>query len=97
MRVLKYIQGTLGHGITYSKGRTLTGFCDSDWVGDIDGRRSVIGYFFSLGLGIISWISKKYPIMALSSTEAEYKAACLASCEALWLRRILEDMGVVQE
>ena len=32
--------------------------------------------------------------MALSSTEAEYKAACFAACEAVWLRRILADMGI---
>ena len=36
-------------------------------------------------------------MVALSSTEAEYKAACFASCEALWLRRLLGDMGAVQE
>ncbi len=35
--------------------------------------------------------------MALSSTEAKYKAACFASCEAVWLRRILGDMGVPQK
>ncbi|MCO5611074.1 hypothetical protein L7F22_065324 [Adiantum nelumboides] len=92
-------QGTLDYGITYTRGgdSTLVGFCDSDWAGDIDGRRSVIGYCFSLGSGVISWISKKQPTIALSSTEAEYKAACFASCEALWLRRLLGDMGAIQE
>ena len=98
-RVLRYITGTLDYGITYTRGGdiTLVGFCDSDWAGDIDGRRSVTGYCFSLGSGVISWISKKQPTVALSSTEAEYKAACFASCEALWLRRLLGDMGAVQE
>ncbi|MCO5568844.1 hypothetical protein L7F22_022545 [Adiantum nelumboides] len=98
-RVIRYIAGTLDYGITYTRGgdSTLVGFCDSDWAGDIDGRRSVTGYCFSLGSGVISWISKKQPTVALSSTEAEYKAACFASCEALWLRRLLGDMGAVQE
>ncbi|MCO5556773.1 hypothetical protein L7F22_010325 [Adiantum nelumboides] len=98
-RVLRYIAGTLDYGITYTRGgdSTLVGFCDSDWAGDIDGRRSVIGYCFSLGSGVISWISKKQPTVALSSTEAEYKATYFASCEALWLRRLLGDMGAVQE
>ena len=41
MQVLKYIKGTLDYGITYTKGNTLTGFCDSDWAGDVDSRRSV--------------------------------------------------------
>ena len=35
--------------------------------------------------------------MALSSTEAEYKAACIAACEAVWLRKILQDIGVLVE
>lgn len=98
-RVLRYIAGTLDYGITYTRGgdSNLVGFCDSDWAGDIDGRRSVTGYCFSLGSGVISWISKKQPTVALSSTEAEYKAACFASCEALWLRRLLGDMGAVQQ
>ncbi|MCO5603060.1 hypothetical protein L7F22_057204 [Adiantum nelumboides] len=98
-RVLRYIAGTLDYDITYTRGgdSTLVRFCGSDWARDIDGRRSVTGYCFSLGSGVISWISKKQPTVALSSTEAEYKAVCFASCEALWLRRHLGDMGAVQE
>lgn len=98
-RVLRNITGTLDYGITYTRGGdiTLVGFCDSDWAGDIDGKRSMTSYCFSLGSGVISWISKKQPKVALSSTKAEYKAACFASCEALWLRKLLGDMGAVQE
>ena len=29
--------------------------------------------------------------MALSTTEAEYVAACLASCEEVWIRNLLSD------
>ncbi|MCO5595165.1 hypothetical protein L7F22_049204 [Adiantum nelumboides] len=95
MRILKYIKGTLDHGIFYKQGLCiLHGFCDSDWAGDNDSRKSVSGYCFSLGSGIVSWISKKQPTVALSSTEAEYKVACFAACEAVWLRRILTDLGV---
>ena len=42
----------------------------------------------------ISWSSKKQPIIALSSTEAEYKGASVAACEGVWLKRILKDLGV---
>ena len=97
MRVLKYVKGTLEYGITYKAGKTLAGYCDSDWAGDCDSRKSVSGYCFSLGSGVFSWISKKQPIVALSSTEVEYKAACVAACEAIWLRRILQDIGVPVE
>jgi len=34
--------------------------------------------------------------VALSSTEAEYIALCLASQEAIWLRKLLENIGFKQ-
>ena len=46
---------------------------------------------------MISWASKKRSVVALSSTEAEYLAASLASQEAIWLRALLEDICFVQE
>ena len=83
-----------GYDINYNTGITLIDFCDSDWAGHVDSRRLVIGYYFSLGSGCISWISTKKPIDSLSSTEAEYKAACFTSCEARWLGYILGDIGM---
>ena len=60
-------------------------------AGDVDNRRSTIGYCFTLGSGAISWSSKKQPTIALSSTEAEYRAACADTCEVVWLHRKTED------
>ena len=95
LRVLKYIVGTLNYGIFYKPTiDELSGYCDSDWAGDSDSRKSVSGYCFSIGSGAVSWTSKKQPTVALSSTEAEYKAACIAACEVVWLRRILMDVAV---
>ena len=45
---------------------------------------------------VISWFSKKQSCMALSTVEAEYVAACLASCEAVWLRKLLSDLFDLQ-
>ena len=95
LRILKYIVGTLNYGIFYKPTiDELSGYCDSDWAGDSDSRKSVSGYCFSIGSGAVSWTSKKQPTVALSSTEAEYKAACIAACEVVWLRRILMDVAV---
>jgi hypothetical protein len=41
---------------------------------------------------LISWQSSKQSSIALSTTEAEYIAACSASCEAIWLRKLLIDL-----
>ncbi|CAL2246009.1 unnamed protein product [Prunus armeniaca] len=50
-RVLRYIQGTLDYGIEFKKGKaaTLIGYCDSDWAGSEDDRKSTSGYAFTLG------------------------------------------------
>ena len=71
MRILRYLKGTLSFGITYGAGTSLTGHCDSDWAGDVDSRKSVSGYCFSLGSGVFSWISKKQPTVAQSTSEVE--------------------------
>ena len=41
---------------------------------------------------MISWQSRKQSIISLSTTEEEYIAACSASCEAIWLRKLLTDL-----
>ena len=40
---------------------------------------------------MISWFSRKQSYVALSTTEAKYVVACSASCEAVWLRKLLCD------
>ena len=89
--VLGYLKGTLDYGIKYTDASDveLTGYSDSDWAGNLDDRRSTTRYAFSIGSEVVSWSSKKQPTVSLSSTEAEYKALCAATCEVVWLRRLL--------
>ena len=47
-------------------------------------------------LGVISWFSRNKSCVALSTAEAEYVTACLASCEAVWLRKLLSDIFDLQ-
>jgi hypothetical protein len=44
---------------------------------------------FSFGSGAISWNNKKQPTFALSSTEVEYIGATIATCEVVWLQKLL--------
>jgi hypothetical protein len=48
--------------------------------------------YFSLGSGMISWFSKKQTSVVLSKIVAEYMAACLASIEVVWLRKLLSGL-----
>jgi hypothetical protein len=92
--VLRYLAGTSDLGIVFKRGEgTLVGYCDADYAGDVDTRRSTTGYVFLFGGGAVSWSSKLQPTVALSTAEAEYMAAASAVREALWLRKLLGDLG----
>ena len=87
--VLKYINGSLDVGLNYEKkGDTLNlvGFVDSNFAGDRDSHKSTTAYFFTLGDNCFSWKSQLQPLVALSSTEAEYVAVTDAFKEAIWLK-----------
>lgn len=45
---------------------------------------------------MFSWSSRKQSNVAQSTAEAEYVAAAGYANQAIWLRRILEDMGEKQ-
>ncbi|KAM1349822.1 hypothetical protein EV1_003832 [Malus domestica] len=98
-RILRYIQGTLDFGIMYERNvkPKLYGFCDSDWGGSVDDLKSTSGYTFTLGTGVFSWASKKQKSVALSTAEAEYVSASIATSQVVWLRRIMQDFGEKQE
>lgn len=87
IRVVRYLKGTrdlklvLGGDIELR----LIGYTDSDWANCPDTRRSVGGFGFTLGAGLISWNVKKQKTVANSSCEAEYTAAFEAGKEAIWL------------
>jgi hypothetical protein len=95
-RILRYVKGTLDYGILYrhvtNGNLKLLGWSDSDYIGDLDDRKSTSGYVFMLGTGAISWSSKKQPIVILSTTEAEYVAAASCACQCIWLRSILNHL-----
>uniref|UniRef100_A0A2N9IJ59 Uncharacterized protein n=1 Tax=Fagus sylvatica TaxID=28930 RepID=A0A2N9IJ59_FAGSY len=98
LRILRYIKGTLFHGLHFSAQSSLElrAYADADWAGDPTDRRSTTGYCFLLGSSLISWRSKKQSVVARSSTEAEYRALADATSELLWLRWLLADMGAPQ-
>ena len=96
---MRYLQGTkeFDNWYTTTTDSRLLGYTDIDWAGSVDDMKSTSRYAFSLGSGIFSWASKKQATVAQSTAEAEYVAAAEATSQAIWLRRILEDMGEEQD
>jgi hypothetical protein len=72
-------------------------YADSDFAGDLDDQRSTSGFVLLLGLGAVSWSSKKQPVVTLSTTEAEYITAASCACQRVWMRRVLEKLGHKEE
>jgi hypothetical protein len=91
--VLRYVSGTANYGITFGgDNNILEAYCDADYAGDIDTRRSTTGYVFILCGGAISWSSRLQPTVAVSTTEAEYMSAAYAIKEGLWLKILLSEL-----
>ncbi|KAG6401917.1 hypothetical protein SASPL_138785 [Salvia splendens] len=94
-RILRYLRGTIDYGLVYSHTNDykLVGYSNSDWAGDNDDRKSTSGYVFYMGDTAFTWMSKKQPIVTLSTCEAEYVAATFSVCHAVWLRSLLAKLG----
>ena len=92
--VLRYLAGTVDFGLDYRRSERirLVGYTDSDWAGSVADRKSTSGCCFSLGSTAVSWFSQKQNSIALSSVEDEYMESNQASCEALWLRKLLVNL-----
>lgn len=93
-RIIRYIKGTINHGLTYKFGGKLelVSFCDADYGGCEESRRSTSGALFMLAGGAIGWKSKRQRTVALSTCEAEYMAAACAAKELIWMKRLLDEM-----
>ncbi|GJY59585.1 hypothetical protein Tco_0459477 [Tanacetum coccineum] len=76
-------------------GQLVTGYCDAIWQTDKDDCHSQSGWVFLLNRGAVTWKSSKQDIVADSTCESEYIAACEASKEAIWMKNFIGDLGVV--
>jgi hypothetical protein len=73
---------------------SLVAYCDSDWGGCVDSRRSTTG-FVILAFGCaVSWVSRRQKSVALSSTEAEYMALAAVVTEVRWMQQLLAEIGL---
>lgn len=96
-RIFRYLKGTLGLTLIYSKdpNSDIVGYCDADWASDIDERRSATGYVFKFQGAPITWATKRQTTVALSTAEAEYMALSAATQEAVWLRNFNREFKIV--
>lgn len=92
-RIFAYLQGTASYDIRFCNNFSgLKGFTDSDYAGNPTSRRSTSGFLFLLHGGPVAWSSRRQSCVALSTTEAEFIAACEATKEGVWLQRLLKEI-----
>ena len=96
--ILWYLKKTSDYGLLYQNNSTnsIQGYMDADSAACPKTKCSTGGYFFFLAGGSITWQSKRQATVSHSSTESEYEALSTCSQEAVWLRRLLGEFGMVQ-
>ncbi|KAL5725033.1 Beta-galactosidase 8 [Ranunculus cassubicifolius] len=96
IRILRYLKHAPGRGVLYRVNGHLNveGYTDADWAGSHSDRRSTTGYCTFFGGNLVTWKSKKQNVVARSSAESEYRAMANTTCELVWIRNLLKELGV---
>jgi hypothetical protein len=83
--------------LTYRRSSALeiVGYSDSDWAGCKDTQKSTSGYIFTLAGGAISWKSSKQSVITSSTMYAEFVACYEATGQAMWLKKFVPGLRVV--
>ncbi len=93
-RVVRYLKGTMNMGLVFGRETAnrlpkkpplygLLGYANSNFAGDSEDRKSVMGYCFFLNEAVVLWSSKKQRIVSTSTTKAEYIALGHVAREAV--------------
>ncbi|KAJ0857667.1 putative RNA-directed DNA polymerase [Helianthus annuus] len=108
-RILRYLHGTAQLGLLFRRDSSsrlhafsdsywhqdVQAYSDSDWAGCPVDRRSTGGFAVYLGSNLISWTARKQRTVSRSSTESEYKAIADTVAELIWLKSLLQELGIV--
>ncbi|KAL0405474.1 UNVERIFIED_CONTAM: hypothetical protein Slati_3861300 [Sesamum latifolium] len=70
-------------------------YSDASFQSDDDDAKSQSSFVFKLNGGVVAWKSSKQDTTADSTTEAKYIAASEAAKEAIWMKKYIQELGVV--
>ena len=93
-RVLRYLAGTPDFGLVYVKGQeTFVAYCDADFAGDLDNRKSTSGGVIIKSKAAVDWLSKLQSTVATSTCESECNSGKIVAQEGLWVRRLQGEIS----
>ena len=70
----------------------MNSFCDDDWENDPDSRKIRTVFVLMINGGAVAWAARRQTIIAQSTAEAEYVAACGASMEGREIANMLDEI-----
>ena len=96
-RILAYLKKKINFGLLFGGGSSeICGYCDSDYAGDLESRRSTSGAVFTLHNSAVSLFSRRQTFVALSTTEAEFISAAEGTKEGIRLKRLHLEPGATE-
>ena len=95
--ILKYLRRTKNLFLIFGESSELQieGYIDSDFISDLDDKKSTLGYVFACNGGAVSWKSFKQSIIADSTIVAEYVIASDAVKEGFWFKKFTMKLGIM--
>ena len=99
-KILEYLQLTKDLVLAFhvnSDAPTVQAMSDADFANCLDTRRSISGMLVQVYGNPCIWSSRQQQVIATSSTESEYLAACATIKEVIWTKRICVQLGLVVE
>lgn len=93
-RLIGYIagQGEIELRLMKPRDFKVYAYVDSNYATNKETRKSVTGYFVTIGGCLVAAASKTQPSVTLSSTEAEYIAASMCATEIQFIQMLLEEL-----
>lgn len=73
---------------------SLVGYADSNFAGDLEDRKLVLGYCFFINGAVVSWTSKKQRTVSTLTTEVKYIALRHIAREAVWIRQFINGFNL---
>lgn len=105
-RVFRYLAGTKDVGLVFGNGELgssrghlqfqteVCAYADASWGDKVFGRKSLTGWVAKINGDVYAWAAKKQRVVATSTCEAELYAEAEAIKEVLWVRGLLEELGL---
>lgn len=101
-QVIRYLKGTASLSLCYGREMEVTGhrahkygligYADSNYAGDPEDRKSVMGYCFFFNGALATWSSKRQRTVSTPTTKAEYIALGHGAREAVWLKKLVNEL-----